>query len=48
MTRDRDAATRYASSNVIEIEEMDEADSRDLLKTSLQNQRLIEDKGGTA
>ena len=46
-TRDRDAATRYAGSNVIEIEEMDEADSRELLKMSLQNQRLIEDEGGT-
>ena len=46
-TRDREAATRYAGSNVIEIEEMNEAESRNLLKASLQNQRLVEDEGGT-
>ena len=46
-TRDREAATRYAGSNVIDIEEMDDAESRELLKTSLQNKRLIEDEDGT-
>jgi hypothetical protein len=46
-TRDREAATRYAGSNVIVIEEMDDAESRVLLKTSLQNKRLAEDEGGT-
>ncbi|KAN0089551.1 hypothetical protein V8E51_019811 [Hyaloscypha variabilis] len=46
-TRDREAATRYAGSNVIAIEEMDDAESRELLKTGLQNKRLVEDKDGT-
>ena len=47
-TRDREAATRYAGSKVITIEEMDDAESRELLKTGLQNQQLVEDEGGTA
>jgi len=46
-TRDHEAATRYAGSHVIRIEEMDEAESKDLLKIGLQNQELVEDKGGT-
>ena len=43
-TRDREAATRYAGSNVIGIDEMDEKESRELLQRSLQNKQLIEDK----
>jgi tetratricopeptide (TPR) repeat protein len=46
-TRDHEAATRYASSNVIRVEEMNETESRKLLKTGLQNQQLVEDAGGT-
>jgi tetratricopeptide (TPR) repeat protein len=42
-TRDREAATRYAGSNVMRIEEMNEAEARKLLKTGLQNKRLVED-----
>jgi hypothetical protein len=44
-TRDREAATRYASSNVIDIDEMDDEESRELLEQSLQNKQLINDKG---
>src|SRR5208282_3386793 len=36
-TRDREAATKYAGSNVIVIEEMNEAESRKLLEAGLQN-----------
>ena len=46
-TRDREAATRYAGSNVIDIDEMDEKESRELLQRSLQNKQLIEDKDST-
>jgi tetratricopeptide (TPR) repeat protein len=46
-TRDREAATKYAGSNMIEIDEMDDAEARDLLKRSLQNKQLVEDKDGT-
>jgi hypothetical protein len=46
-TRDREAATRYASSNVIDIEEMDNRESRELLQRSLQNKQLIEDEDST-
>ena len=46
-TRDREAATRYAGSYVIRVEEMNEAESRRLLKAGLQNPRLVEDEGGT-
>jgi len=46
-TRDREAATRYASSNVIDIDEMDDTESRGLLQRSLQNKQLIEDKDST-
>ncbi|KFZ16903.1 hypothetical protein V501_02016 [Pseudogymnoascus sp. VKM F-4519 (FW-2642)] len=43
-TRDREAATRYASSNVIDVDEMDNRESWELLQRSLQNKQLIEDK----
>ena len=46
-TRDREAATRYAGSNVIDIDEMDDTESRELLQQSLQNKQLIEDKDST-
>ena len=46
-TRNRKAATRYARSNVIEIEEMTDKESIDLLKKSLQNPRLLENRDGT-
>ncbi|KAH8654542.1 hypothetical protein BGZ60DRAFT_568352 [Tricladium varicosporioides] len=46
-TRDREAATRYASSNVINIDEMDDRESRELLQRSLQKKQLINDKRGT-
>ena len=46
-TRDREAATRYAGSNVIAIEEMDDKESRELLQRSLQNKKLVEDKDST-
>jgi tetratricopeptide (TPR) repeat protein len=46
-TRDREAATRYAGSNVIDVEEMADAESIELLQRSLQNKQLMEDKGGT-
>jgi hypothetical protein len=45
-TRDREAATRDAGSNVIDIDEMDDRESRELLQRSLQNKQLIEDKDG--
>jgi tetratricopeptide (TPR) repeat protein len=45
-TRDREAATRYASSNVIDIEEMDDRESRELLQRSLHNKQLLEDEDG--
>jgi tetratricopeptide (TPR) repeat protein len=45
-TRDRKAATRYAASNVIDVDEMDDTESRELLQRSLQNKRLINDEGG--
>ena len=43
-TRDREAATRFAGSNVIDIDEMDDGDSRELLQRSIQNKQLINDK----
>jgi tetratricopeptide (TPR) repeat protein len=46
-TRDREAAARYAGSNVINIGEMDDEESRKLLERSLQNKQLIEDKDST-
>jgi tetratricopeptide (TPR) repeat protein len=46
-TRDREAATRYAGPNTIVIEEMDDVESRELLKTGLQNKRLVEDEDST-
>ena len=46
-TRDREAATRYTGSNVINIDEMDDEESRELLQRSLQNKKLIEDKDST-
>ena len=42
-TRDREAATRYACSNVIDIDEMDDRESRELLQRSLQKKQLIND-----
>ncbi|KAH6694363.1 hypothetical protein BKA61DRAFT_532093 [Leptodontidium sp. MPI-SDFR-AT-0119] len=42
-TRDREAATRYACSNVIDIDEMDDRESRELLQRSLQKKQLISD-----
>jgi tetratricopeptide (TPR) repeat protein len=42
-TRDRQAATRYAGSNVIDIDEMNDEESRELLQRSLQNNRLLND-----
>jgi tetratricopeptide (TPR) repeat protein len=47
-TRDREAATRYAGSNVITIEEMDDRESRELLQNGLQDKRLVEDEDSTA
>jgi hypothetical protein len=46
-TRDREAATRYACSNVIDIDEMDDRESRELLQRSLQKKQLINDDSGT-
>jgi Tfp pilus assembly protein PilF len=46
-TRDRKAASKYADPNVIFIEEMDDIESRELLKRSLQNKRLVEDEDST-
>jgi hypothetical protein len=46
-TRDREAATRYAGSNVIDIDEMGDTESRELLQRSLQNKQLIEDQTST-
>jgi tetratricopeptide (TPR) repeat protein len=47
-TRDREAATRYAGSNVIAIEEMNDHESRELLQNGLQNKGLFEDEDSTA
>ena len=46
-TRDRKAASKYAGPNVILIEEMDDMESRELLKRSLQNKCLVEDGDST-
>ena len=46
-TRDREAATRYAGSNVIDVDGMNDTESRELLQGSLQNKQLIEDKDNT-
>jgi tetratricopeptide (TPR) repeat protein len=46
-TRDREAATRYAGSSVIDIDEMDDEESRELLQRSLQNKQLVNDHSGT-
>ena len=43
-TRDRKAATRFAGSNVIDVDEMDDTESKELFQRSLQNKHLIEDK----
>jgi hypothetical protein len=45
-TRDREAATRYASSNVIDIDQMDAEESRELLQRSFQNKQPINDNSG--
>jgi hypothetical protein len=42
-TRDHDAATRYANSDVVEIREMSFPESKELLQKNLQNKRLLED-----
>ncbi|KAH6679336.1 putative kinesin light chain [Halenospora varia] len=42
-TRDREAATNYAGSNVIDTNEMNNEESRDLLRRNLQNKRLMDD-----
>jgi tetratricopeptide (TPR) repeat protein len=47
-TRDHDAATRYADSDVVEVGEMSFSESKELLQKSLQNKRLLEDQDGTA
>ncbi|KAH8684468.1 putative kinesin [Tricladium varicosporioides] len=46
-TRDREAATSYAGSNVIDILEMSNEESRDLLFRNLQNKPLIDDDSST-
>jgi pentatricopeptide repeat protein len=46
-TRDREAATRYAGSNVIDIDEMDDEESREILRRSLQNKQLTNDSSST-
>jgi tetratricopeptide (TPR) repeat protein len=46
-TRDREAATRYAGSNVIDIDKMDDEESRELLQRSLQDKQLINDHSST-
>jgi tetratricopeptide (TPR) repeat protein len=43
-TRDRKAATRFAGSNIIDIDEMDDREARGLLQRSLQNRQLAEDE----
>ena len=47
-TRDREAATKYAGSNIIDIDEMDDIESRELLQRSLQNKQLIKDEESMA
>ncbi|RDW57769.1 hypothetical protein BP5796_12570 [Coleophoma crateriformis] len=46
-TRDREAATRYASFNVIDIDEMDDEESNELLRQSVPNKILLQDKEST-
>jgi tetratricopeptide (TPR) repeat protein len=46
-TRDREAATRYAGSNVIDIGEMDDKEAGKLLQRSLRQKQLINDYSGT-
>jgi tetratricopeptide (TPR) repeat protein len=46
-TRDREAARRYAGSKVIEIDKMDDKESRELLQGSLHNKQLINDNVST-
>ena len=41
------AATRYAGSNVIDIGEIDDDESRELLERSLQSKQLINDEDST-
>ncbi|KIM95406.1 hypothetical protein OIDMADRAFT_206491 [Oidiodendron maius Zn] len=45
-TRDREAATRYTSSNVIEVDEMNNTDARELLRHSLQSKQPNQDEEG--
>jgi hypothetical protein len=46
-TRDREAATRYAGSNVVDVDKMNNTESRELLYRSLQHKQLIDDDGST-
>ena len=46
-TRDREAATRYVGLNVIDIDGMDDIESRELLQRSLQNKQLTKDEDST-
>jgi hypothetical protein len=43
-TRDRKAATRFAGSNIVIVNEMDDTESRELLQRSLQDKQLLDDK----
>jgi tetratricopeptide (TPR) repeat protein len=46
-TRDREAATRYAGSNVTNVDKMEDQEARDLLWRSLQNKQLINNHSAT-
>ncbi|RDW58733.1 hypothetical protein BP6252_13209 [Coleophoma cylindrospora] len=43
-TRDREAATRYAGSNIVDINEMDDQESNELLQKNVPNKILLQDK----
>lgn len=45
-TRDHKAATKYAATQVISAEEMDDKESRELFSRSLQNKELLKDNSG--
>jgi hypothetical protein len=46
-TRAREVATKYAGPNVIDIDEMDDEESRELLQQSLQKKQLANDDSST-
>jgi tetratricopeptide (TPR) repeat protein len=46
-TRDREAATRFAGSNVVVVDEMNDTESRGLLQRSLQDKQLIDNSSST-